>query len=314
MPPRSPLPRLGGLDAAWVRTPDRPGHALGNEASPPWPTLGAFLRSRLPPHADVDARLASGGFVDERGRVLTGNEPYRHSLVIWFHRPFDPAEVRPAGEPTLVHHDERLVVVDKPGGWATTPRGAHVRYTVVVWLRDLLALPELTPAHRLDRLTRGVLVLTTQRQWRRPYADLFASRAMTKTYEAIAVHRPDLPETFEIVNRLAKPRGSLRTQVADGEPNAHTSVERLEVRGDWARYRLTPHTGKTHQLRVHLAGLGAPISGDPLYGSASEPPRALGASLDADLQLLARRIAFVDPVDGLPRVFESAQRLAWPDA
>lgn len=311
MPPRSPLPRRDGLDAAWVRTPDRPAGAR-TDAPPAWPTLADFLRERLPVHADVDARLHGGGFVDERGRVLTGDEPYRHSLVIWFHRPADPREVRPAGEPALLHRDERLVVVDKPAGWATTPRGAHVRYTAVVWLREQLDLPELTPAHRLDRLTRGVLVLTTERAWRRPYADLFASRSIAKTYEAIGAHRGDLPDVCEVANRLDKPAGSLRVRVVAGEPNARTRVERLEVRGAWARYRLTPHTGKTHQLRVHLAGLGAPIAGDPLYGPVVEPVRTPGATLDADLQLLARRLAFVDPVDGQPRAFESHQHLTWP--
>ena len=91
-----------------------------------------------------------------------------------------------------------------------------------------------------------------------------------------------------------------------GEPNAETLIELVEVRGDYARYRLTPSTGKTHQLRVQMAALGLPIVGDSLY------PAVLDVADDdftTPLQLVARRLRFSDPVDGTVRDYSSRFRL-----
>ena len=93
--------------------------------------------------------------------------------------------------------------------------------------------------------------------------------------------------------------------------NAITDIELGQVRGDVATYRLSPATGRTHQLRLHLNGLGIPIVGDPLY-----PHVRLDDDIDdftRPLQLLAKTLAFVDPVDGTPRHFTSARTLTWPD-
>lgn len=303
MPPRSPLPQRDGLDAAWVRTPDNlPG-------SHRWTTMRDFLRERLSDAAPVDEMLAAEAFVDQAGRPWRGEEPYRPNAFVWFHRELAP-EPRVPFEVAVLYADERIVVVDKPHFLATMPRGVHVRETVVVRLRESLGLPELVPAHRLDRLTAGVLVLTAQRAYRSAYAELFQSQQVSKTYEALAPHDPAIAFPQTVRNRIEKPRGSLQAVVVAGEPNAETLIELAEVRGRYARYRLIPRTGKTHQLRVHLAGLGLPILGDPLYPTVRDVPVD---DFSAPLQLVARRLSFIDPVDQTPREFISGCALSWPE-
>ena len=300
--PRSPLPQRHGLDAAWVRTPDNLPDA------PRWATMRDFLRDRLADGAPVDEMLAAGAFVDQAGHPWTGAEAYRPHTMVWFHREL-AAEPPVPFEVMVLHADERLVVVDKPHFLATTPRGVHVRQTALVRLREALGLPELAPVHRLDRLTAGVVVFTTRRVWRGPYAELFRTRGVHKTYEALAPYDPSLSFPRTALGRIEKPRGSLQARLVEGEPNAETLIELVEVRGRHARYRLTPRTGKTHQLRVQLAGLGLPILGDPLYPHVLD---VAGDDFSTPLQLVARELSFTDPIDDIPREFSSRLALAWP--
>ena len=305
MPPRSPLPQRAGLDAAWVRSPDSvPG------SEPGWETMRDFLVARLPSAVPVDEMLAGGEFVDQAGRPWTGLERYRASTVVWFHRALAPEPVVPFPVEVL-YRDDRLVVVDKPHFLASTPRGSHVAESVLVRLRNSLGLPELAAAHRLDRLTAGVLVLTTQREFRGVYAGIFQRREVHKTYEALARFDPRLEFPRRITDRIEKRRGSLRAEVVDGEPNAETWIEVVETRGDYARYQLTPTTGRTHQLRVHLAALELPILGDPLYPEVLDVDPA---DFTTPLQLIARRLSFTDPIDQTPREFTSRFVLDWPQA
>jgi tRNA pseudouridine32 synthase / 23S rRNA pseudouridine746 synthase len=300
MPRRSPLPQRHGLDAAWLRTPDNVSGVVRR-----WATMGDFLLDRLPAGAPVREMLAAGEFVDQAGRPWQADDPYAANTFVWFHRELAPEPSVPFAVKVL-HVDERIVVVDKPHFLATTPRGVHVRETVLVRLRESLDLPEIQPAHRLDRLTAGVLVLTTRREYRGAYANLFQTHVVQKTYEALAPYDPSLEFPRRVINRIEKRRGSLQAEVVDGEPNAETLIELVEIRGHCARYRLTPATGKTHQLRVHLAGLGLPILGDPLYPTVLDVP---ADDFTTPLQLVARQLAFADPIDLTPRVFASQRRL-----
>ena len=265
---------------------------------------------RLPAVAPVDEMLRAGEFVNQAGRPWTGEEPYRASTLVWFHRPLMPEPIVPFPAEVL-YRDARLVVVDKPHFLATTPRGSHIAESVLVRLRSSTGLPDLAPAHRLDRLTAGVLVLTAHREHRAAYAGLFQTREVRKTYEALAPSDPTLEFPRLVTDRIEKRRGSLQAQVVDGEPNAETLIELVETRGGYARYRLTPATGRTHQLRVHMAALGLPILNDPLY------PAVLDVDADdfsAPLQLIARRLCFTDPIDGTPRDYTSRFALQWPEA
>lgn len=268
--------------------------------------MGAWLRDRLPERVDVAAMLAQERFVHDDLTPLLDHEPYAPHTFVWFHRDL-PDEVDVPGRIHVVHRDDRLVVVDKPAFLSSIPRGQHVRQSVVVRLRDELGLPELSPLHRLDRITSGLLLLATERRWRGPYQSLFQAGGVRKTYEALAPVRDDLELPTTVADHLVKRRGSWQAEVVPGAPvNAETLVELESECGGVGRYRLTPRTGRTHQLRLHLAGLGVPIVDDPLY------PVVRDVAIDdfsRPLQLLARRVAFVDPVDGSARAFDSVRRL-----
>ena len=268
--------------------------------------MGAWLRHKLPDRVDVDGLLAEKRFVGEDGRPVRDDDTYRPHTFVWFHRDLRD-EVTVPGAIEVLHRDERLVVVDKPPFLATIPRGRHVAQSVVVLLRDELGLPELSPVHRLDRVTSGVLVLATERRWRGAYQGLFQRREVTKTYLAVAGHDPVLELPVVVRNHIRKVAGELQAEVIPDAPvNAETLVELQDVRDGRGVYRLTPRTGRTHQLRLHLAGLGVPIVGDPLY------PEVLDVAVDdfsTPVQLLAHQLSFTDPVDGSPRTFTSRRAL-----
>jgi tRNA pseudouridine32 synthase/23S rRNA pseudouridine746 synthase len=307
VPPRSPLPARHGLSAAWIRTPDRDRTRLDRD----WPTMGAWLRERLPEHVDVVAMLAGERFVDEDGQVVRDDEPYRPHRFVFFHRDLREEPEVP-GAIHVVHRDERLVVVDKPPFLSSIPRGRHVMQSVVVRLRADLGLPELSPLHRLDRVTSGLLMLATEARWRGAYQTVFERREVRKTYAALAPLRPDLELPTVVRNHIRKERGSWQAEVEPDAPvNAETLVELEREADGLGVYRLSPRTGRTHQLRLHLLGLGIPIVDDPLY------PVVQDVAVDdfrRPLQLLAAEVAFTDPVDGRAREFRSVRRLPLGDA
>ena len=281
--PPAPLPLRDGLGPARLRL-----HG-GNVAD-------EFERRFGP---DGAARVLAGEVVDAAGAVVDGSTVLRAGAVVFLYRDLpDEAEV-PFDVPVL-HRDENIVVVDKPHFLATMPRGSHVAQTALVRLRRDLDLPELSPAHRLDRLTAGVLLFTVRPEVRGAYQTLFARGAVSKTYLARSGARPGLVAAQTVSNRIVKRRGVLQAVVEPGEPNAETLVEPL---GD-GLYRLTPRTGRTHQLRVHMAGLGVAIDNDPLYPRVKDVDPQ---DFSNPLQLLAHTLAFTDPVSGGPVRFTSGQ-------
>ena len=244
-------------------------------------------------------KVLRGEVVDARGRAIDAHTELPAGALVYHYRDL-PGEVEVPHPIPVLYRDGDIVVVDKPHFLATTPRGSHVVQTALVRLRRDLELPELSPAHRLDRLTAGVLLFTARRDVRGAYQTMFARGEVTKEYLARSSARPGLSAAQVVCNRIVKRRGVLKATVEPGEPNAETLVEPLG--GD--RYRLMPRTGRTHQLRVHMAGLGVPIDNDPLYPAvkAVDP-----SDFSQPLQLIARRLEFTDPLSGERRCFVSSR-------
>lgn len=323
MPPKSPLAQRNGLDPAWLRTDGFVAHAPS-----PWATMRDWLDERLRVHMDVDASIDEGRFVLADGQPVRAADPYTPYTFVWFHRDLREEATVP-GKIHTVFEDERIMVVDKPPFLSSIPRGRHVMQSVVVRLRAELGLPELTPMHRLDRVTSGLLLLAKERQWRGPYQSMFQYGQITKTYRAIAPLREDLAVPTTVRSHIVKEHGVMRaSEIAGSEPNSESLVELVGelttgtapkayqplpgVDGDvpiqprLGEYKLSPITGKTHQLRIHLASLGIPIVGDPLYLVERD------VTIDdftTPLQLLANQLSFTDPIDGTERTFESARSL-----
>ncbi|GAA1263176.1 RluA family pseudouridine synthase [Pseudonocardia aurantiaca] len=274
------------------------------------------LVERLPrvDPARIDAMLREERIVGLDGPIAH-DAPYVPESFLWFHRDLPDEAPVPFGI-TVIHRDDTLLVVDKPHFLATIPRGRHIVETALVRLRRVLDLPALSPAHRLDRATAGVLMFVVRPEMRGAYQTLFRDRRVRKTYEAIARHDPELELPRTVRSRIVKERGVICAAEVPGPVNAETRVEVLEHRdepgtGALARYRLTPETGRTHQLRVHMARLGVPILGDDLYPVLTEKPLD---DYSRPLQLLAKTLEFRDPVTGEERHFHSRTTLqAWSD-
>ncbi len=267
--------------------------------------MGEWLRHRLPERVEVAGMLGSGRFVYGDLSAVAESDPYAPHTFIWFHRDLVD-EVEVPGDIHIVHRDDRLIVVDKPAFLSSIPRGRHVTQSVVVRLRDELDLPELSPLHRLDRVTSGLLMLATERRWRGAYQTLFQDDLVRKTYKALAPVRSDLELPVTISNHIVKRRDSWQVEVVSGVANAETLIE-LESESDGLGvYRLSPRTGRTHQLRRHLSDLGIPIVNDPLY------PEVQDIEVDdfsRPLQLLAAEVSFIDPFDSSARTFASTRSL-----
>ncbi len=296
-PQGAPLPTKDGVGPSCVALP--PG---------PWATLGDFLIDRFPAvsAATWQARVQQGELVDEQGVAVTPQQPYRSGFRLYYYRSIAEEPRLPFDE-VVLFHDEWLVVADKPHFLPVTPGGRHLQETLLVRLKRRLGIDTLAPLHRLDRETAGVVVFAVRPDTRGAYQSLFAQRQVTKHYEAIAPWRPEMSFPLIHRSRLVQDDHFLRMREVQGEANAETLVEVLSLHGNTARYRLTPLTGRTHQLRVHCAALGMPIVGDRMY------PTLLPAGTDdhaRPLQLLARSVAFVDPISGQSRRFDSARELA----
>ncbi|MHA6795569.1 RluA family pseudouridine synthase [Pseudonocardia bannensis] len=296
---RSPLPQRHGLDPVRLRTP----------AERSWATMRDHLVERLP-RVDpqrIDEMLREGRIVDRDGPVAP-DAPFVPESFVWFHRDL-PVEVPVPFEINIVHRDDDLLVVDKPHFLSTIPRGKHIVETALVRLRRALDLPSLSPAHRLDRVTAGLIMFVIRPERRGAYQTMFRDRLVRKTYEAVAPHDPALELPRTVRSRIVKERGVICALEVPGPPNSETHVELVEHRDGLGRYRLTPTTGRTHQLRLHMSGLGVPILGDDFYPVLTETPLD---DFSRPLQLLAAALEFTDPISGEPRRFDSRLTLqAW---
>lgn len=304
----SPLPVRDGVGATRLHVP----------LSGPWPSIAAYMAERFF-HLDSETlfeRFDRGEIVDRAGAPIARDAPLGAAEFIWYYR-LPPQETPLPVEIAMLHQDRDLVVVDKPHFLPTTPGGKYLQNSALVRLRNLLDIPELTPIHRLDRATAGVLMFSVRPETRGAYQLMFENRAVSKVYEAVsalpaewdaaapAVHGQPFPVIHR--NHITKNRGEVRVQVdAEREPNSETLIELQGADERVLHTLLRPHSGKMHQLRVHLAALGIGILNDGFY------PELLPEAPDdysRPLQLLARELRFVDPLSDRERVFTTTLTL-----
>lgn len=294
--PKAPLPVRDGLNPSRVRLPES-GH---------WATTLDYLLQRF--HSDrvrVQEKVDAGEVVDAVGTPIDPSTPFEADAFVYLYR--DPIpERRVPFEIEILHRDSDLLVIDKPHFLATMPRGFYIVESALVRLRRDLGLPDLSPLHRLDRVTAGVLMFSLRPEQRGAYQQLFAHRKVTKYYEAVAAYRPEVAMPITVRSRIVKERGTPTADEVPGEPNSETRIELLGTRGDLGLYGLHPATGKIHQLRLHMNSLGLPIRNDNFY------PRLLDTDpydYSTPLQLIARSVEFDDPFSGERRRFDSRRTL-----
>lgn len=268
-----------------------------------WPTVLAFLIDRFP---GIDPRIwrrrcEQGLVIDDAGATIAPDHGYRAGQRVYYYRALPDEAIAPFPLDVL-YRDAHLLVVDKPAFVAVMPSGRFLQQTLLVRLRRELDLPALTPLHRIDRATRGLVLFSIQAETRGAYQRLFAERAVSKHYLARTAAKTEqcLPHCRR--SRIVRGEPFFRMTEAEGPPNSETWIDavRREAAGDV--YTLRPVSGRKHQLRVHMAALGLPLLNDPLYPTLAadaedDPERPLG--------LLAASIAFTDPLTAAPRRFDS---------
>lgn len=300
-PHRHKPPMRDGVSASCVALPHGP-----------WPRLIDFLAERLPAVSSGQwmQRMAQGCVLDEQGTPLQPDTPFAPGTRVYYYRELEAEPVIPFEEEVL-YQDAHLLVADKPHFLPVTPTGRYVQQTLLVRLKRRTGIETLSPIHRIDRETAGLVVFSLRAQDRGAYQAQFREQTVVKAYEAIAPLRPDLPLPALHRSRIEPDEQFFRQREVPGTPNSETQIELLETRGTLARYRLRPRSGKTHQLRVHMNALGRPIAGDLFYPEVVHGPGPANEDWSRPLQLLARALEFTDPVTGALRHFESQRRLMW---
>lgn len=276
-----------------------------------WATVLDALCARFPTieRATWLDRFSRQRVLDAAGQPIRVDTAYRAGMEVRYFRevrdePLIPFDI------DVLHVDEHLVVVDKPHFLPVTPAGGYVRETVLARLTRQLSNIDLVPLHRIDRGTAGLVLFSSNKATRSHYQALFRERRIEKCYEALAPPLPDMAFAHVRRSRLVQGEPFFRMKEVAGEANSESRIDVIEQDREIWRYALQPITGKTHQLRVHMAALGAPIVNDAFYPT-------LQALAEDDycrpLKLLAKSLAFIDPLSRGERMFESRRKLAVDD-
>lgn len=306
MKKRNPLPILDGVKPSYLVLPHN--KIFYNQE------LIHFLCAHFPFVSETAwrARLNSGMVVNEQGEPLDESAPFVAGDTIFYYREISREnEPRIPFDEKILFVDNDLIVVDKPHFLPVIPSGRFLRETLLTRLRlrpelQHLNVGEITPIHRLDKDTAGVMLLSHNPKTRHLYQNLFQNKQIRKIYHALAPTRTDLAYPLEIQSRLVRGDEFFLTKTVVGEANAHTVLNLLENCGEISLYELQPTTGKKHQLRVHMMSLGMPLLNDALYPVAQE---VASEDYAKPLKLLAKQIEFDDPISGERRVFCSEQSL-----
>jgi tRNA pseudouridine32 synthase/23S rRNA pseudouridine746 synthase len=292
----TPLPLKKGVSPSYIWLPEGQ-----------WDCLIEFLLFQFPDISQTEwlARIARHEVVDGDGHILQADSEVKRGMQLFYYREIADETPIPFKE-TILFQDPHLVVVDKPHFLPVTPGGRFLRETLLVRLKTQLNNDQLTPIHRLDRETAGVMLFSCNARSRGQYQSLFQNRQIEKTYHAIAPHLPTQHFPLLKQSRMIAGEHFLAMKEVEGIANSETWIQILERRGDVNLYELKPKTGKKHQLRLHLASLGAPIVNDAFYPTVLP---CKGDDFSHPLQLLAKSVSFIDPLSGEKRYFSSVQSL-----
>lgn len=303
---QSPLPMRFGVSASRVWLPKSGDNKNGSEKYGTWDTILEFLIERFPfiPENILRDRMSRGDIVNQDGTVFSPESKYQAETFLFYYREI-PNEAEIPFKEKIIYKDNNIIVVDKPHFLPVSPSGRYVRESLLARLKHYYQLEDISPIHRLDRETAGVILYSCNKDIRGAYQTLFQKRQVSKTYEAIAATSAlSFPINYKSKIINGDPFFVMREEA--GEPNSQTNIDVIEVKGNLAKYHLSPVTGKQHQLRVHLMSLGFPILNDPFYPVVL-PDK--GDDYSKPLQLLAKSISFIDPITNEKRYFESQQSL-----
>ena len=300
-----------GVSASRVWLPKVGDYKTATEKYGSWNTMLEFLVERFPfINEDViQERMLKGEIVTESGTKVRPDSPFQPETFLFYYREVPDEIVLPFKE-EILFKDENIIVVDKPHFVPVSPSGRYVKETLLSRLKHHYQNEDISPIHRLDRETAGVILFSCNSDIRGAYQHLFQQRKVQKTYEAIApITNYEFPLTYK--SRIkAHDEIFFLMHEEEGETNSETILEITEIKGDLAKYHLAPVTGRQHQLRVHMSALGCPILNDQFYPELKE---AKGDDFSQPLQLLAKSIEFLDPISQKTRRFESKQSLNLPD-
>jgi tRNA pseudouridine32 synthase/23S rRNA pseudouridine746 synthase len=299
-----------------------------------WPSVFDFLCERFPTVTPQEwsARFAEGLVLNAQGDAIHASAPFTPNALIHYYRRV-PKEPELPFKARVLFQDAHLVVADKPHFMPVTPAGRYVRSSLLVQLKEGLGIDTLSPIHRIDRETAGLVLFSVRPQERNAYQVLFRNREVHKTYQAIAPYSDDLVFPLTRKSRIEEDAQFFLSREVEGVPNSETRIEVLKLldatvdtsmgsaagspRSSAANsskpkalYQLTPITGKRHQLRIHMCAMGIPIDGDQFYPEVLRGPEEIEDFSQA-LQLLAEKIAFTDPITGEEREFKSLLRLSY---
>ena len=273
--------------------------------------LLAFFITQFPHITEVEwvDRFQEGLILNQEGHAFSASDPYLpNTHLIYFRRLAREPQI--PFEEQILYQDEHILVADKPHFLPVTPSGLYLHQTLLNRLKKKTGIQTLSPIHRIDRDTAGLVIFSVKPDERAQYQNLFRDRAVKKFYEAIAPFSEELEKRLPITyqSRLEESEHFLQMQEVDGEPNSDTFIELIQIKRPWAKYLLSPGSGKKHQLRCHLNALGIPIKDDQIYPNLT-PYQEYDLDFSKSLQLLACGIEFQDPITGELRSFKSLQKL-----
>lgn len=277
----------------------------------PYPTILDFLAKRFPriPRQTWEQRILTGKVLTLKQQPITLNTPYTpHSHLLYFREVESEAKI-PFKE-KIIFQNEDLLVACKPHFLPSTSGGRFVRESLIHRLRETTSNQNIAPINRIDRETAGLVLFSLTPKRRGLYQSLFMHRQVSKTYYAISPHSPkNEAREWTVKNRLVPgEHKKFISREVEGEPNTHSQIQLLDTKKGRSLFKLTPITGKTHQLRQHMAKIGYTIENEKYYPVLQEETPD---DYQHPLQLLSKEISFVDPISQQKHHFTSTRELDW---